>query len=62
MEIAILSSRIFTGDPVRPWAEAIYVKDGKVAAVGRSSEIRAMCGPGVRVFELPGRLVTPGIV
>jgi hypothetical protein len=62
MDIAILKSRIYTGDPAKPWAEAIGVKDGKVAAVGSAIEIKALCGRSTRIFEMPGRLVTPGIV
>jgi predicted amidohydrolase YtcJ len=62
MDIAILNSRIYTGDPARSWAEALIVKDGKIEAVGSSADIQAVCGRGTRVFELPGRLVTPGIV
>jgi len=62
MDSAILNSRIYTGDPTRPWAEAISVKDGKVAAVGHNAEIKALCGRSTQTFEMPGRLVTPGIV
>jgi len=62
MGIAILNSRIYTGDPAKPWAEAISVQDGKVAAVGRNAEIKALCGRSTQIVELPGRLVTPGIV
>jgi len=62
MDIAILKSRIYTGDPAKPWAEALAVKDGKIAAVGSSAEISGLCGRGTKVFELPGRFVTPGIV
>ena len=62
MDIAILNSRVYTGDPAKPWAEAVYVKDGKVAAVGTSAEIGALCGAHTQRFELPGRLVTPGLV
>jgi predicted amidohydrolase YtcJ len=62
MELAIVSSRIYTGDPTRPWAEAVAIKDGKIAAVGSNAEIRAACPKSAQVLELPGRLVTPGIV
>jgi predicted amidohydrolase YtcJ len=62
MDIAILSSRIYTGGPNRPWAEAMFVKNGKVEAVGHNAEIKACCGRSTHIFELPGRLVTPGIV
>jgi predicted amidohydrolase YtcJ len=62
MDIAILKSRIYTGDPARPWADAVHIKGSKVAAVGSSAEINAVCSRDTSVFELPGRLVTPGIV
>lgn len=62
MDIAILNSRVYTADPARPWAEALAVKAGKVAAVGTTAEIEAAIGPGTTTYTLPGRLVTPGIV
>ncbi len=62
METAILSTRIFTGDAARPWAEALCVKENRVLAVGTNDDVRAACGRGAQVFRLPGRLVTPGIV
>jgi predicted amidohydrolase YtcJ len=62
MDFAILNSRIYTGDPNALWVEALLVKDGKVSAVGSSAEIKGACGRGAKIFELPRRLVTPGIV
>ena len=62
MEIAICSTRILTGNPSRPWAEALLVRDDRVVAVGSNDEIRAARSGAAQVFELPGRLVTPGLV
>lgn len=62
METAILSTRIFTGDAARPWAQALCSKEDRVIAVGTNDEVKAVCGRGARVLELPGRLITPGIV
>ncbi|HEX9898090.1 MAG TPA: amidohydrolase, partial [Candidatus Methylomirabilis sp.] len=62
MEIAICSTRILTGNPSRPWAEALLVRDNRVVAVGSNDEIRAARSGAAQVFELPGRLVTPGLV
>ncbi len=62
METVICSTRIYTGDPVRPEAEAVCVKDGRILAVGSTDEVKRAASPGARIFELPGRLVTPGIV
>src|SRR5574342_465851 len=62
METVILSSRVFTGDPARPWAEALCIRDGRIVAVGTSAEVRAACSGAPQLLELPGRLITPGIV
>jgi len=62
MEIALCSTRILTGDPARPWAEALLVRDDRVVAVGSNDEVRAICSRAAQVFDLPGRLVTPGLV
>jgi hypothetical protein len=62
MEIALYSTRIRTGDPTRPWSEALLIRDDRVVAVGSNDEIRAVQSGAAQVFELPGRLVTPGLV
>ncbi len=62
MATAILSTRVFTGDPARPSAEALGVAGDRVVAVGSNDEVKAACGRGAQVVELPGRLVMPGIV
>ena len=60
MNFTIYSSDIFTCDPSRPRAEAIAVRDGKIAAVGTNAHVRNACSPAGPVMELPGRLITPG--
>jgi len=60
METVILS-KVWTGEPARPWAEAVGIRDGRVAAVGREAEVRGAC-PRAEVTALPGRLVAPGMV
>lgn len=60
MNLTIYSSEIFTCDPSRPRAEAIAVRDGKIAAVGSNTHVRNACAPAGPVLDLPGRLVTPG--
>ncbi|UCF90019.1 MAG: amidohydrolase [Desulfobacterales bacterium] len=62
MDLALLSARIFTGDPRHPWAEALAVRDNQIIAVGRNEEIRQACRRDTHLLELPGRLVTPGLV
>jgi hypothetical protein len=62
MDIAILSSKIFTGDPRQPWAEALGIKQNRIAVLGSNSAIKKVCNARTRVLDLKGRLVTPGFV
>jgi predicted amidohydrolase YtcJ len=62
MDIAILSSKIFTGDPKKPWAQALGIKDGQIAALGSDQEIKALCSARTQILDLPARLVLPGLV
>ena len=59
MDLAILSANIFTGDPAMPRAQALAVKDGRIALVGTDAAVKAALTPQTTVLELPGRLVTP---
>ena len=60
-EFVICSSRVFTGIPENPWAEAVGIKDGRIAAVGSDREVKSLL-PRAESIELPGRLVAPGLV
>jgi predicted amidohydrolase YtcJ len=60
-DLAILNARILTLEPAKPEAEAVLVRNGRIAAVGTTSEIRAQAG-NARVFDAGGRTVTPGLV
>ena len=62
MDLAILSSRIFTADARRPWAQALHVAGNTITCVGRNDDVRPHIGNRTEVLELPGRLITPGIV
>jgi predicted amidohydrolase YtcJ len=62
MDWGILSARVFTGDPERPLAEAVGIKGNRIAAVGSNEEVRSSCRGTAQLLELPGRLVTPGLV
>jgi predicted amidohydrolase YtcJ len=59
--IALLSGKVFTGDPARPYAEAIAIDGERIAAVGTNEEIRALATPRTQVIDLGGRVVIPGI-
>lgn len=59
-DLVLLSGRVFTSDPARPWAEAIAIRGDRVLAVGKTADIAALAGPATRRLDLAGRVVVPG--
>lgn len=53
---------MYTLDPATPWAEAVAVRDGKIAAVGSATEVEDLAGPQTRVVDATGGMVMPGVV
>jgi predicted amidohydrolase YtcJ len=53
---------ILTLDPANPTAEALAVKAGRIIAVGRTSEVLNLAGPGTKQHDLAGRFVMPGLI
>ena len=49
---------VFSGTP----AQALAVRDGKITAIGKSRDIRALAGPSTRVIDVGGRTVIPGLI
>jgi predicted amidohydrolase YtcJ len=60
-DLILRHAAIFTMDPERPWAEAVAVRGGRIAAVGTLAEALA-AAPQATVVELPGRMVMPGLL
>lgn len=58
-DLVILNARVYTGDPARPWAEAVRIQANRIAAVGTTAEIRASAG-NARTIDAAGRLLIPG--
>jgi predicted amidohydrolase YtcJ len=59
-DLLILGAPVWTGDPARPWADAVAVRGGRVAAAGPEREVAIVRGPATRVLALDGGLVLPG--
>jgi predicted amidohydrolase YtcJ len=59
-DLLILGAPLYTADPARPWADALAVHGGRVAAAGPEREVAALRGPATRVLRLDGGLVLPG--
>ncbi len=62
MDLALFPSRIVTNNPAQPWAEAIRIKDNRIAEVGSRQAVKKNCSAATCKIELPGRLIIPGII
>ncbi len=60
MDLVLTGGSVFTADAALSVAEAVAVRDGRIAWVGPAAEAAAQVGPGTRVLELEGRTVLPG--
>lgn len=56
----ILLGSVLTMDPSAPRAGAVAVRAGRVVAVGTSSEVHALAGPGTQTIELGSACLMPG--
>jgi predicted amidohydrolase YtcJ len=61
VDLIVTNARIYTVDDARPVAEAMAVRDGRIAFVGSAREAMALRGPATRVLDAHGETVIPGM-
>jgi predicted amidohydrolase YtcJ len=61
-DLVVTGARIYTSDSKHTLAEALAVKDGKIAFIGSAAEAAAWIGPKTTVDRLEGKLVLPGLI
>jgi predicted amidohydrolase YtcJ len=61
-QTVLLNGKILTGDSQSSTVEALEVSGGRIAAVGNSASLRRLAEKGVRVIDLEGRTVIPGLI
>jgi len=59
--LLVINARIWTGEPARPWAQALAARGERIVAVGSEQEARRAAA-GARVIDARGRMVTPGFI
>src|SRR5258708_23747110 len=59
-DLVIFNARVYTGDPGRPWAEAVRIRAARIDAVGTTAELRASAATAARAIDAGGRLLVPG--
>ncbi|MFE6227870.1 amidohydrolase [Streptomyces sp. NPDC057854] len=60
-DLLVRNAKVFTGDPDRPGARAVAIRDGRVVALGDDHDLAALVGPGTKVVDALGRRVIPGL-
>ena len=60
VDLVLTGGKVFTAEAALSIAEAVAVREGRIAWVGRAREAADHVGPGTRVLELDGRTVLPG--
>jgi predicted amidohydrolase YtcJ len=59
-DLVVTHANVWTGDPLRPRAEAVAVIGDRIVDVGAADEIERWRGPSTTVVDAAGRLVVPG--
>jgi predicted amidohydrolase YtcJ len=60
LDLLLTGGAVYTVDDARSLAEAVGIREGRIAAVGPAREVERLAGPSTRVIELEGRTVLPG--
>ena len=61
-ETLFVGGTVWTADPQRPFAEAVLVRDGRIAHVGAAAQARQAASEKARIIDLQGRMLLPGFV
>jgi predicted amidohydrolase YtcJ len=59
--LVVTNGRIWTGNPQRPWAEAMAMAGDRIAAVGSGAEIAKLAGRARRI-DAQRQLIVPGFI
>ena len=61
-DLIVHNARIWTGDSLRPRAEAIAVRGDRLLVVGGNRDVDRHRTPSTRVIDAGGRFITPGFI
>ena len=59
-DLLFVDGAVYTVDAARTWAQAVAVKDGRIAAVGSTDAVADLRGAATEVIDLAGRMLLPG--
>lgn len=61
-DLLLTNGKIYTLNPRHPNAEAVAIKDSRIIAVGRNSDVENLGRNNFEVIDLQGKTVIPGLI
>ncbi|HEX6308466.1 MAG TPA: amidohydrolase [Longimicrobiales bacterium] len=61
-DVIVTGARVWTGDSVRPYADALAVRGAHIVAVGTAADVEGLAGPATRRERLDGAFIVPGFI
>ena len=61
-ERILFNAKVFTGEPLSPYAEAVAIKGGKIVAVGTLGDAAAAVSASAERVDLGGKTLFPGFI
>jgi predicted amidohydrolase YtcJ len=61
-DVVIRNAHVYTVDAQRPWAQAVAIKDDRIAWVGDENAASSHIGQSTKIVDAGGRLVLPGFI
>ena len=56
----LLNAKVYTVNPIQPWASAIAIQNGQITYVGDDQGARELIDSNTQVVNLKGRMILPG--
>jgi hypothetical protein len=60
--LVVTDAKVWTGDPDKPWAEAVASSGDTIIAIGSKSDIDPMIGEDTEVISVAGSMLVPGMI
>ena len=61
-DLIVTNAKIVTLDPASTIAQALAIREGRIAAVGGNDAVETLAGPATRRVDAGGRTVIPGLI
>mgnify|MGYP006212368363 FL=1 len=61
-DIVITNAKIWTGDPEKPWVEAMAIQDEYIVQTGTNAEVSHLVEAAAEVIDAPEGIVVPGFI